>query len=205
MATRERTRRAQQGQLDLGDEYFTATPTLTADLGDEDLQSALADISAATQQQFNDPDQEAWAISPYGWVKRVATVSRGKAATALLHSLLTKAGLPVAARTSTEHDLLVNGHRTRVKLSTLWAAGEYTFQQIRPGDYDVLVLLGLSPQRAHLWVVPKNEALARIETARGDTAWLTFTPNRPPDWLNEHGGTLAAGLAAAQAHTTRAQ
>jgi hypothetical protein len=69
------------------------------------------------------------------------------------------------------------------------------FQQIRDQSYEVACLLGLEPQRVHLWAVPKavlwrNATGQHTGAAAHDTKWLRFPAVQPPDWLKVYGGTL---------------
>lgn len=191
MATRERTRRPQQGQLELGDAFSLPTPAV-AGVDDAGLQERLCALASTTEARFTSADDAAWAVSPFGWVKRLPTVTRGKAAAALVSALLGEAGAVVGARTSADHDFTVNGRRVRLKLSTRWASGEYNFQQLKDGPYDVLMLLGLSPDRAHLWAVSRQDAMTNLDPERNGAAWLTFTPDTQPGWLMSAGDLDAA-------------
>lgn len=79
--------------------------------------------------------------------------------------------------------------------------GTTTFQQLRDQNYDFILCFGLSPLDAHCWLLPKKEVLYRwnlqdgiVPQHRGatgkDTAWLSFTPNNAPKWMENYGGQL---------------
>ncbi len=88
-----------------------------------------------------------------------------------------------------EADRIIEGHRVEIKLSMRWRNGSYTFQQIRDQDYEYLVCLGPSPFDAHAWIFRKAELPFRLlkhqhgGRAGRDTWWLTFPPDRPPNWI----------------------
>jgi hypothetical protein len=75
-----------------------------------------------------------------------------------------------------------------VKLSTLWATGEYTFQGVRDAGCDMFALLGISPDAAHLWLVPAEVAEAELDHATRGPGWITVNAARPPQWLEPYGG-----------------
>ena len=93
----------------------------------------------------------------------------------------------------------IQGYRIEVEFSTQWESGVYKFQQIRDQDYAFLICLGLSPTNAHCWIIPKevlyDHVIDHKPQHRGkegkDTYWLTVVPDRPDDWLEPYGGTLA--------------
>jgi len=120
---------------------------------------------------------------------------RGKIAEHLLHRWCEDRGLQVKSSNSPEADLIIEGRKVKVKLSTIWETGVYKFQQIRKQDYDCIILLGLSPpQIVHCWLIPKNEAFdyavpQHMGQRGSDTYWISFKPNTPP-WGSRYGGTL---------------
>ncbi len=98
---------------------------------------------------------------------------------------------------SGDHDRLVNSHKIEIKLSTLWESGVYKFQQLRDQDYEYALLLGVSPQIAHAWLVPKTVAMQRSTPQHGgargtDTRWISFPAASPPEWLLKFGGSLSS-------------
>ncbi|MBO7684721.1 MAG: hypothetical protein J6T51_08365 [Kiritimatiellae bacterium] len=88
----------------------------------------------------------------------------------------------------TEADRIVEGKRLEIKFSTLWKNGTYLFEQIRDQNYDIALFLGISPNDAHCWVVPKADLMRlwkverRISSQHGgqagsDTAWARLSPS----------------------------
>jgi hypothetical protein len=158
--------------------------------------AALTAAASALEAEFataNDP----WQTSPFRWVKTLPAPSRGKVGVALAELLLRGAGFAVAARSSAGHDRVVESVPVQVRFSTLWSAGWYTFQKVRPvGDYEVLILLGLSPTAGHAWVVDRAAALD-LAGATSEAGWLTVDPTSPPSALTACGGALDSFFAAA--------
>lgn len=104
---------------------------------------------------------------------------------AFVDLLLRGAGFAVNGRSAPGHDLIVEQTKVQVRFSTLWSAGWYTFQKIRDvGDYEWLVLLGLSPDGGHAWVVPRATAITEINASR-QAGWWQVDPVQPPDALGD--------------------
>jgi len=119
-----------------------------------------------------------------------------------LSGWLAAKGFDVGRSPDSDADRLVNGVRAEVKFSTLWKSGIYKFQQLRDQDYEFAICLGISPWDAHCWVLPKQIIFSQKNHAEGltgqhgggggkDTAWLTLSPGKVPEWLRRHGGRLA--------------
>jgi hypothetical protein len=79
--------------------------------------------------------------------------------------------------------------------------GHYAFQQIRDQEYDICFCLGISPQAAHAWAVPKEiiwdkrlQGSIQVLRKLRDTKWVRFNPNDPPAWIKEYGGTLEEAI-----------
>lgn len=107
------------------------------------------------------PGLDPWAGSPFEWIKKIpSSRRRGKAGEVLVESWLWHFGLEVAGPSNAGHDRLVAGHKVEIKFSTLWEQGDYVFQQLRNQDYEYALLLGVSPLTAHVWLVPKSQALS---------------------------------------------
>lgn len=142
-----------------------------------------------------------WADSPFGWLKiGLPSRTRGKAAEVLVERWLSTEQFDVSPAKGPEADLVVNGIRVEVKMSTLWEVGTYKFQQIRDQDYEVLICLGLSPSEAHCWVLPKELAFSHARHQHGGAAgrsnvrWFGVDPKAPPSWLLPQYGSLHEAL-----------
>ena len=142
---------------------------------------------------------EIWNGSPFDWILNLPSGSKGKLGKQLIFQWCALKGLAVDRSPDSEADMLVNGHRIEVKLSTLWSAGFYKFQQIRDQNYEYAICLGISPFEAHCWVVSKTLLeryvighMGQHTGAKGkETSWITIKPDNIPDWLTSCGGTLA--------------
>lgn len=142
---------------------------------------------------------EAWVGSPFEWVRKLSSSSKGKLGKHLVYQWCALKGLPVGRSPDSEADMLVNEHRVEIKFSTLWNAGFYKFQQIRNQNYEYMVCMGISPNEAHCWVVNKSILHTYVighmaqHTGSGsqETDWLTIRPTDPPNWLDACGGSLS--------------
>jgi hypothetical protein len=117
----------------------------------------------------------------------------------IVESWLDGLGFEVRPPSNSGHDRTVSQVKVEIKFSTLWAGGEYVFQQLRDQDYEFVVLLGVSPSTAHAWAVPKAEAFARAVPQHGgaagrDTKWLRIRADAPPSWMAPFGGDLEAAV-----------
>ncbi|CAN5182184.1 hypothetical protein BH11ACT5_BH11ACT5_01160 [soil metagenome] len=100
---------------------------------------------------------------------------------------------------SHQHYIVVSGMRIQVKLSTLWRSNIYRFQQIRDQQYDYILCVGLSPADIHAWLIPKTDALEHLRGIAGqhtgaeatETYWITASPGRNENWLDEYGDQLS--------------
>lgn len=138
-----------------------------------------------------------WVGSPFEWVMSLPSRSRGKAGELLTAAWLEKLGYECRPSGTTQYDRLVEGRRVEIKFSTLWQSGEYVFQQLRLQDYEFAFLLGVSPNDASAWFVPKDVVLEVAVPQHGgstgvDTRWIRFPAIRPPATLEDFGGTLDA-------------
>lgn len=143
-------------------------------------------------------DRSEWSQSPFEWVLKLPSGSKGKLGKRLVYQWCAVKGLSIDNSPDSEADMQVNGHRVEIKFSTLWQGGIYTFQQIRDQNYEYAVCLGISPQQAHCWVISKKilkkYVIGHLGQHTGssgqDTAWFSVNPNNPPEWILNCGGTL---------------
>lgn len=142
-----------------------------------------------------------WVGSPFEWLVRLPSRTVGAVGEALVEERLEAQGFEISPSGSTDFDRwcqLKGGQkrlRVEIKFSTLWENGNYVFQQIRDQRYDVLLCLGISPQIAHAWVIPKVVAWSQATAQHGgrqgrDTRWLHIDIDNVPSWLSEYGGEL---------------
>lgn len=149
----------------------------------------------------------AWEGSPFAWIKARPSRQKGAIAERLLEGWLRLNGLDVKPAGDSEADRIVAGHRVEIKSSTLWAGGSYRFQQFRDQECEIALCLGLSPNDANFWAIPKKTIIAGWGRQEGlvsqhggsegrDTAWLAVDPSNPHKWLKPFGGSLNEGLQA---------
>ena len=156
--------------------------------------------SAATYIRSDiESDYAIWQGSPFEWIVRLPAGSKGKLGKQLVYQWSALKGLSVDKSPDSDADMLINGHRVEIKLSTLWKSGIYKFQQIRDQNYEYAVCLGISPFEAHCWVISKKilkqYVIGHMPQHTGasgtETFWITVNdPSNPPDWLKQCGGTL---------------
>lgn len=110
-------------------------------------------------------------------------------------------GYRTGMASDSDHDLTIEGKRVEVKFSTLWDCGLYRFQQLRDQGYDFTVCLGVSPNSAHCWVIPKSDLMRmwrqtgeiRGQHGGGDASavgWFSVKPLDPPPWTKQYGGSI---------------
>ena len=167
--------------------------------------SRLVAASRNVQRRFVSADSDEWRDSPFEWLKKIPSPrTRGAQAERLVARWLSATGFAIAATGDTQADLLVNGRRAEVKMSTPWkGSGTYRFQQIRDQDYDFMICIGLSPSEAHCWVLSKALLLRQVirqgygqhgGAGSEDTAWLAVDPHNPQSWLLPRNGDLNEAL-----------
>lgn len=157
---------------------------------------ALLEANGDAQVRMGRVDAEdPWAGSAFEWLMRLPSRSRGRAGELIVESWLEGLGFVVRAPANTGHDRIVSNRKVEIKFSTLWAGGEYVFQQLRDQDYEFALMLGVSPSGARCWLVPKAQVFARAVPQHGgaagrDTRWLRLKANAPPAWMSPYGGEL---------------
>ena len=145
--------------------------------------------------------KEQWRGSPFEWLVGLPSRTVGAIGEALVENWLRLEGFEVGRSGNSNFDRwcslpgAVRRLRLEIKFSTLWNNGVYVFQQIRMQDYDFLFFLGISPNCAHAWAVPKSVAWSNCEPQHGgqrgrDTRWCHVRPDSPPGWLIPYGGDL---------------
>jgi len=177
-----------------------AEDSAAVEQSDLDL-AVFTKISAAVQPAYADTSADEWDSSPFQWIRHKSSRSKGKIGEDLVRFWATRERMRVERPTDSGHDCRIDGVPVEVKLSLVWAGGQFCFQQIRDQSYEVVCLLGLEPQRVHLWAVPKSvlwpKAIGQHTGATGqDTRWLRFPAAHPPEWLAEYGPTLSKARAA---------
>lgn len=159
----------------------------------------LAQISRELEGMYA-ADTQQWQHSPFRWlVVGIPSRTVGKIGEELVLRFCKYYGIAIDKAPDSEADLIINNCRVEVKFSTLWRNGIYTFQQIRDQSYQYIVALGVSPDTAHCWVIPKSVAWSNAAKQHGgqqgnDTRWIQIDPKNPPAWIAEYGGDLSCAL-----------
>lgn len=135
----------------------------------------------------------AWASSRWAWIRSLPPASKGAVGVRLAREWLAVNGAVCTASVNSDADLVADGVRVEVKLSCRWADGTFRFQQLRDQDWDVLVAIGVEPDRVRIWVLEKSVALSLAvgqHTGAGamETRWLTWpAANAPTETGSPHG------------------
>jgi hypothetical protein len=92
------------------------------------LLAAKSATLAAKYTTAKTEEDEAWEGSAFDWFRKKASSTKGKIGRDLAESLLEASGFAVSR---VGVGLEANGKTIRVKLSLMWGAGNFTFEQIR--------------------------------------------------------------------------
>ena len=142
-----------------------------------------------------------WKISPIGWVRSMPPGSKGKLGKDLVSYLCSSEGLDVEkGGRSPKPDFFIEDCPVVVRMSTLWEANEYRFQQFkREQVFEYAICLGISPMEVHCWVIDRDTLETNATGQHGgqraiDTFWLKVIPAEIDPWLEECGGELQEAL-----------
>lgn len=96
---------------------------------------ALLEANGDAQVRMGKADAaDPWAGSPFEWLMRLPSRSRGRAGELIVEAWLEGLGFEVRLPSNSGHDRTVNRRKVEIKFSTLWASREYVFQQLRDQD-----------------------------------------------------------------------
>lgn len=175
----------------------------------------LVGISQSMQKEYAEENNQ-WVGSPFEWIKHRPSRSIGAIGEKIVSAWLAMHDFSISRSPDSEADRIVEGYRIEIKFSTLWNNGTYLFEQIRDQNYDIAVFLGISPNDAHCWVVPKADLMRlwkverRISSQHGghagsDTAWARLSPDMDctvdDTVLKSYGNGLHEALEAISRHT----
>lgn len=156
-------------------------------------------MASASQKLFGEVARsDTWSGSPFEWIRAVPSATKGRVGKVLVTEWARSVGLFVAGAPDGKGDRWINGHLVQIKMSTLWDAGFYKFQQIRDQDYAYCLCLGISPFQIHAWLLPKNVIKEHVigqmgqHTGSGasETSWLEVRPGVAHEWMSGYGDTL---------------
>ena len=150
--------------------------------------------SASYIQKELEEQSDLWKDSPFEWVVQLPAAKKSKLARHLVTEWLRNSDFSVNNPKKSFTSLSIDGHIIAIKFSTLWINGVYKFQQIRAEGYDLILCLGISPDKVHSWVFSCEYALKHAtpqhKSAKGAEFWMAIAPDDPPEWAIEHGGSL---------------
>lgn len=157
----------------------------------------IGQLGAQLQSERQTSEPSPWAGSPFEWLRNEAPSRKGAIGKELVKRWARSAGFSVtAAPARSQCDCIVAGLKIAIKFGLRWANGILVFEQIRPEGYDAAALLGLEPQRVHLWIIPRDALWRGSDQQHGaETRWLRFRPAQPPPGLAPFGGSLEAARA----------
>lgn len=159
------------------------------------LVAQLAHVAALEAQDKAAPE---WANSQFAPLRNLRSVPKSRAVRDVAGHWLTSIGIPATPYDASGNTalLLPEERVVAVKCSTRWREGSYHFQHLRDWGFQAALLLGISPQEMHAWLVPRDELLAHAVMQRGHHArMLIFHAERVPGWLRRYGGTLPEAAA----------
>lgn len=165
----------------------------------------LAGLAESLRSEYQTEEDMNWSRSPFGWIRSQPSRRKGAVGEKLVAGWCAARDINVLRSPDAEADRILEGFRTEIKFSTLWANQLYKFQQIRDQDYQLLLCLGVSPFAAHAWVFEKDFIVSNIGSLAGlsyqhggaegrDTAWLSVSPAEVHPWMSEHGGDLRTSM-----------
>jgi hypothetical protein len=165
------------------------------------LERKAASISLPYMQKISE-DDAFWRGSPFDYIRRLPSRTRGTIGQDLARSLFEEYGYDPSKR---QNYFEVRGLNVISRSSMLWEGGEWRFQQVRDTPFDFLFCLGLYPDSASTWLIPKDELYLEDGTiteregwsrqhggrSGEEDAWLIVTPGAIPAWLAEFGGDVS--------------
>ncbi len=91
-------------------------------IADEDVR-ILASLSAAIAPDYKVADDDPWLGSPFEWILRVPSRTKGAIGESLVAGWAAAKGFDVTRSHNSDADRIINGQRIEIKLSTLWKNG----------------------------------------------------------------------------------
>jgi site-specific DNA-methyltransferase (adenine-specific) len=151
------------------------------------------EMLAATASYLKERLQEKsdlWKGSPFEWILQLPARQKGALGGRLVASWCASRNLSTIRSKGPGENLIINGKKLSIKFSTLWNNGKYNFQQIRHDGYDYVLCFGISPNKAHCWILERDYAIQHAKSQHKSEYWISFDPNKPPEWLKNCGGSL---------------
>lgn len=165
------------------------------------LSVRAASISQQYLQKIAD-DDAFWAGSPFDWIRRLPSRTRGAIVRTLAESIFEQNGYAPQHR---PNSFEIDGTNIISRSSMIWETGDWKFQQVRDTNFDFLFCLGLLPHSASAWLMPKSElyladgsltdrpgwAIQHGGQTGTEDAWLNVDPTNVQPWLNQFGGDVS--------------
>jgi hypothetical protein len=165
------------------------------------LSQKATSISPPYRQKIAE-DDAFWEDSPFDWIRRLPSRTRGTIGQDLARSVFGEYGYAPSKR---QNYFEVRDVDIISRSSMLWEGNEWRFQQVRDTPFEFLFCLGLYPNSASAWLIPKDELYLddgslteRAGWGRqhggksgNEDAWLIVSPNSIPPWLGDFGGDIS--------------
>lgn len=77
----------------------------------------------------------------------------------MVQQFMESLGWEVTKPENTDHDRIIDGYKTEIKVSTTWdeTLDNWTWQQIRDQDYERAIFVGVNPNDISIWWVTKDD------------------------------------------------
>jgi hypothetical protein len=139
--------------------------------------------------------EPSWEGARFEKFKARTPAASGSMFEVLIRKWAAWAGLHVEDRRSSDHDMIIGRRRIEVKGSTLDSMGWFHFNQIRQDEFDLAVLVGLTPDDCSMWVEDGDalRSVAQWEMHRAGRRNMKLKVR--PGWLGpESDGSLSRAL-----------
>lgn len=147
-------------------------------------------------------DDAFWEDSPFDWIRRLPSRTRGTIGQTLSRSVFDEYGYTATKR---KDSFDAAGKRIISRWSMLWEDDHWKFQQIRNTAFDFLFCMGINPDNASAWLIPKEELYLNDGSlterdgwdrqhggkSGKEDAWLIVYPSDVPQWLGKFGGDIS--------------
>jgi site-specific DNA-methyltransferase (adenine-specific) len=140
------------------------------------------------QAEFEKSDE--WNDSPFEWILHLPSGQKRAIGRHLVACWCKSKDLFVDEFKDSGESLVINGYKVAIKFSTLGATGVYNFQPIIKDDSDCTLCFGISPNKAHCWVLDYDYGVSKAGLQGEAEYCINIDPGNPPDWLIPCGGTL---------------
>ena len=109
--------------------------------------------------------QSIWEDSKFQSFRNIPSPkSKGSQGEKLVQQLMQSLGHKVTKPLNSDHDRVIGGYKTEIKVSTTWneVLNNWTWQQIRDQDYDRIIFVGINPDEIFVWWATKEDLYQNI-------------------------------------------